>query len=204
MPEPDDAPYQPYRPDPTPEPEPEAGAAPYPPYAVEHDRPAVATSTPASPQRLGLPFFAVAIAITVVVVAFVVVVARMTGGPVEVATPTGTVMVDSGSIGRQLEDKRDLYTDALQEEDLPSVGLEDTRFNRVAIAAFSFFLTDMISATNVDPDDEDAVGYMEDAAEYERLLLAGEPLGDDIEIVFSEDRVFRYDGATGEGGYSDE
>lgn len=204
MPERDDSPYTPYQPDPTPDAEPEAARPSYPPYAVDLERPAAPATPIRSPRGLGLPFFAVAIAITVVVVAFILVVARVTGGPVEVQTPTGSYTVDSDSIRGQLEEKRALYTDALQEEDLPSVGLEDTEFNRVAVAAFSFFLTDMISATNFDPKDEEAVGYMEEAAEYERLLLAGEPLGDDIEIVFSEDRIFRYDGATGEGGYTDE
>jgi hypothetical protein len=61
----------------------------------------------------------------------------------------------------------------------------------------------MIGATAFGVDDDEAAEFARDAAEYERLLLAGEPLGDDITISFSEDRVFTYDGDTGEGGYQD-
>ncbi len=82
--------------------------------------------------------------------------------------------------------------------------IPDTDFNRTAVAAFLYFLTDMKVGASWGVDDATASGYLDDAAELEQKLLAQEPLGSDITITFSEDEVFRYDGETGEGGYFSE
>ena len=82
--------------------------------------------------------------------------------------------------------------------------IPDTQFNRTALTAFLFFLTDMKVAAMWGIDGETAAEYETEVAELERRLLAQEPLGSDIEIAFSEDRIFRYDGQTGEGGYFEE
>lgn len=102
-----------------------------------------------------------------------------------------------------LEEKLDQYRAARDDGSLWEQ-IPDTQFNRTAVVAFLFFLTDMKVAATWGIDDETAAEYEEEVAELERRLLAQEPLGSDIEIAFSEDRIFRYDGDTGEGGYFEE
>jgi hypothetical protein len=208
----DEPSYPPYRPpaDPQPEPEPQRAARyqAYPAPAVQAAPagpvPSTAAASPTSRNPLGLTLSVVAgLAMLIAVAIGGVLLLGESSGPGQVDTPTGPISTDDSEIRAELEEKRDLYTAALRAGDLPSIGLEDNEFNRTAVAAYAFFLTDMIGATAFGVDDDEAAEFARDAAEYERLLLAGEPLGDDITISFSEDRVFTYDGDTGEGGYQD-
>lgn len=102
-----------------------------------------------------------------------------------------------------LEEKLDEYRTARDDGSLWEQ-IPDTQFNRTAVVAFLFFLTDMKVAASWGIDRDTATEYEEEVAELERRLLAEEPLGSNIEIAFSEDRIFRYDGETGEGGYFEE
>lgn len=126
-----------------------------------------------------------------------------TSSPGVVETSTGTISTDDGRIRADLEKLRERYSAARKAGELSTVGLTDDEFDDTAVVAFTFLLTDMILATQFGISDDEAADYARQAAAYERLLLAGEPLGDDIEITFSEERAFRYDGATGEGGFVD-
>jgi hypothetical protein len=76
--------------------------------------------------------------------------------------------------------------------------IDDTPHNRTAVSAFLYLLTDMKLAASFGGDTTD---YLDRADELEQKLLNEEPLGTDIEIILS-DRVFTYDGETGEGGYT--
>jgi len=82
--------------------------------------------------------------------------------------------------------------------------IPDTEFNRTAVSAFLYFLTDMKVATIWGVDAQTAAEYEERMTMLEEKLLAQQPLGDDIQITLEEGRVFRYDGETGEGGYFEE
>jgi len=79
--------------------------------------------------------------------------------------------------------------------------IPDNDFNRTAVAAFLFFLTDMKVATIWGVDAAQAQEYEERMTMLEERLLAQQPLGDDIKITL-EDQVFTYDGETGEGGFT--
>lgn len=79
--------------------------------------------------------------------------------------------------------------------------IPDTEFNRTAVSAFLYFLTDMKVATIWGVDAATADEYEQRMTMLEERLLAQQPLGDDIEITL-EDKVFTYDGETGEGGYT--
>ncbi len=79
--------------------------------------------------------------------------------------------------------------------------IPDTEFNRTAVSAFLYFLTDMKVATIWGVDAAQAQEYDERMTMLEERLLAQQPLGDDIQITL-EDEVFTYDGETGEGGYT--
>ncbi|WP_091227552.1 hypothetical protein [Microbacterium sp. 3J1] len=81
--------------------------------------------------------------------------------------------------------------------------IPDTDFNRTAVSAFLYLLTDMKVATIWGIDAAQAQEYEERMTMLEERLLAQEPLGEDIRITL-EDEVFRYDGETGEGGYTAE
>lgn len=82
--------------------------------------------------------------------------------------------------------------------------IPDTEFNRTAVSAFLYFLTDMKIATIWGVDAQTAAEYEQRMTMLEEKLLAQQPLGDDIQITLEEGRVFRYDGETGEGGYFEE
>ncbi|PCE15122.1 hypothetical protein AUC47_15190 [Microbacterium sp. SZ1] len=82
--------------------------------------------------------------------------------------------------------------------------IPDTEFNRTAVTAFLYFLTDMKVATIWGVDAKTAAEYEQRMTMLEEKLLAQQPLGDDIQITLEEGRVFRYDGETGEGGYFEE
>lgn len=76
--------------------------------------------------------------------------------------------------------------------------IPDSDFNRTALSAFLYFLTDMKLAASFGGDTSD---YLEQADDLEQKLLNQEPLGSDVSIKLS-DRTFTYDGDTGEGGYT--
>lgn len=79
--------------------------------------------------------------------------------------------------------------------------IPDNEYNRTAVSAFLYLMTDMKVATIWGIDEAQAQEYEERMAMLEERLLAQEPLGDDIKITL-EDEVFTYDGETGEGGYT--
>lgn len=121
-----------------------------------------------------------------------------------VQTPSGVITVHGTAVKKQLEELRDRYVTARREGHLADVGLRDgDTFDDTAVLAFAYLLTDRIIAAGFGVDHDTAVAYARDAAALERKLLAHEPLGEDIEITFAADRVFRYDGDTGKGGYVD-
>lgn len=108
---------------------------------------------------------------------------------------------NSAQVGDRLQAKIDEYKLARDSGSLWQK-IPDSDFNRTAVSAFLYIVTDMRSATRFGVDAETAAEYEQAVAEYERKLLAQEPLGPDITITLS-DRTFRYDGETGEGGYTD-
>lgn len=110
---------------------------------------------------------------------------------------------ESGDVGAELQAEIDEY------ENLRDTGalwqqIPDDDFNRTAVQAFLYLLIDMKSATLFGVDSATAEQYRTEMAELESRLLAQQPLGTDIELDLGEGRVFRYDGTTGAGGYSDE
>lgn len=152
--------------------------------------------------------------VVLAVVAIAVIVGVLLGTGNDSAAPVGPLatapadssdqaQADASNIAAQLESKIEEYK-ALRESGELWQTIPDTEFNRVAVVAFLYFLTDMRIASDFGVDADTAQEYAEEMAMLEERLLAEEPLGSDIEIVFSEDRVFRYNGDTGEGGYSEE
>lgn len=126
-------------------------------------------------------------------------------------SPDDTADADSGSdapadpdagaaIADRLEAKIDEYKRLRDSGELWQ-SIPDTEFNRTAVSAFLYFLTDMKVATIWGVDSATADEYEQRMAMLEERLLAEQPLGDDIEITL-EDKVFTYDGETGEGGYT--
>jgi hypothetical protein len=107
---------------------------------------------------------------------------------------------DTSGIAARLEAKIDEYK-RLRDSGALWQSIPDTDFNRTAVSAFLYFLTDMKVATIWGVDEQQAQEYDERMAMLEERLLAQEPLGDDISITL-EDKVFTYDGETGEGGYT--
>lgn len=79
--------------------------------------------------------------------------------------------------------------------------IPDTDRNRTALQAFLYVITDLRSAMLWGVDDSTAAGYLAEAKEYERKLLAQEPLGTSVKIT-SKGKTFSYDGDTGDGGWS--
>ena len=121
--------------------------------------------------------------------------------PDEPADPTTTEAPDlpgGDSVEAQLEALFDKYLAARNDGSLWQQ-IPDTEFNRTAVVAFLYLITDLKGAAAFGADTSD---YMDRAAELERKLLAEEPLGTDISIKGSE-RTFTYDGETGAGGYTD-
>ena len=78
--------------------------------------------------------------------------------------------------------------------------IPDTEFNRTAVQAFLFIITDLKGGTVFGVDAKTAKEYEAKAKQAEEHLLAQEPLGIDIRIDTGK-REFVYDGETGEGGY---
>ncbi|MBS1907804.1 MAG: hypothetical protein JST33_14840 [Actinobacteria bacterium] len=79
--------------------------------------------------------------------------------------------------------------------------IPDSERNRTALQAFLYVLTDMRAAFVWGVDDGVAAGYLADAKEYERKLLAQQPLGTSVKIT-SNGKTFSYNGETGDGGWS--
>ncbi|KJL33837.1 hypothetical protein RS83_00073 [Microbacterium oxydans] len=108
--------------------------------------------------------------------------------------------VDSSGIADRLEAKMDEYR-SLRDSGALWQRIPDNDFNRTALSAFLFFLTDMKVATIWGVDAEQAQEYDERMTMLEERFLAQQPLGDDIRITL-EKQVFTYDGETGEGGFT--
>lgn len=104
------------------------------------------------------------------------------------------------AIADRLEQKIDEYKRLRDSGELWQ-SIPDTEFNRTAVSAFLYFLTDMKVATIWGVDAATADEYEQRMTMLEERLLAQQPLGDDIEITL-EDKVFTYDGETGAGGYT--
>ena len=107
---------------------------------------------------------------------------------------------DPSGIATRLEAKIDEYQ-RLRDSGTLWQSIPDTEFNRTALSAFLYFLTDMKVATLWGIDGAQAQEYDERMAMLEERLLAQKPLGDDISITL-ETQVFTYDGETGEGGFA--
>jgi len=130
------------------------------------------------------------------------------GQPSEPSAPStepddGEDPADPGAgaaIADRLEQKIDEYKRLRDSGELWQ-SIPDTEFNRTAVSAFLYFLTDMKAATIWGVDAATADEYEQRMTMLEERLLAEQPLGDDIEITL-EDKVFTYDGETGEGGYT--
>jgi hypothetical protein len=108
---------------------------------------------------------------------------------------------DASGIAERLEAKIDEYR-RLRDSGALWQTIPDNEYNRTAVTAFLYLMTDMKVATIWGIDEQQAQEYDERMAMLEEKLLAQQPLGDDIKITL-EDRVFTYDGETGEGGYTD-
>jgi len=103
----------------------------------------------------------------------------------------------SGAVATSLQAMIDEYKTARDNGSLWNT-LADTEYNRTALSAFLYLLTDLSLAASFGADTSD---YQQQANELEQKLLNGEPLGSDVTIKLS-DRTFTYDGDTGEGGYT--
>ncbi len=121
----------------------------------------------------------------------------------DVVDVDGEELPDSTILETHLDDTIEKYKAARDDGSLWEQ-LPKTEFNETAVTAFLLLLADMKAATIWGVDESTEAEYLSRAFTLEALLLAEEPLGDDIEITFSDDRVFRYDGETGEGGYFSE
>lgn len=91
----------------------------------------------------------------------------------------------------------DEYTSARDDGSLWGT-IPDSDFNRTALTAFLYLLTDLRLAASFGADTSD---YLPRANELEQKLLSQEPLGTDVTITL-RDRTFTYDGDTGEGGFT--
>lgn len=201
---------------------------PSPPYGAAYPSPA-APPPPRSGRTLGIVIAAVAAFVLIVVVGVAVAVSLLlssrtepeTAPPAtsiteEPAAPSEAPQSDPDSDGSDgsgvsgdadvtaiadtLQAKIDEYK-RLRDSGALWQSIPDTEFNRTAVSAFLYFLTDMKVATLWGVDDAQAQEYEERMTMLEERLLAEQPLGDDIQITL-EDEVFTYDGETGEGGYT--
>lgn len=207
------------------------GQQPPTPYGAEYPYPAAPPSTPSrSGRTVGIVIAAVAAFVLIVVVGIGVAVSLLLGSssePVSAPVPTVTADTptapseepstddpptddsgdagdagdaDASAIGDVLQAKIDEYKQ-LRDSGALWEKIPDSEFNRTAVSAFLYFLVDMKSATLWGVDEAQAQEYQERMTMLEERLLAEEPLGDDIKITL-EDKVFTYDGTTGEGGYT--
>ncbi len=103
----------------------------------------------------------------------------------------------SGAVETTLQAMIDEYKTARETGSLWA-DIPDSEYNRTAVSAFVYLLTDLKLAASFGADTS---VYLERANDLEQKLLNQEPLGTDISIKLS-DRTFTYDGDTGEGGYT--
>ncbi len=134
-------------------------------------------------------------------------VAPLSPTPTDAAEPDPTLTDDpeipgTGSVGDRLGELAEQYRQARDDGTLWE-RIPDTERNRAAVSAFLYLITDMKIATIWGVDKETQAQYAQDAQRLEERLLAQEPLGTSVEITFEDGRVFRYDGETGEGGYTE-
>lgn len=179
--------------------------------------PPARSSTRSTGIVLGIVGGVVALAVVGIAVAVGLFLATPTTRPVAVPSPTVSPFVPPAGpsdapegtdpdaaagdeIADVLQAKMDEYK-RLRDSGALWQSIPDTEYNRTALTAFLYFLTDMKVATIWGVDAATADEYRERMAMLEEKLLAQQPLGDDIQIVLEEGRVFRYDGDTGEGGY---
>lgn len=201
-----------------------AGQQPTAPYGAEYPYPAAPPNRPSSSGKtVGIVIAAVAAFVLIVVVGIGVAVSLVVSSRTEPATaprPTSITEepaapssppqadpdsddpdADASGIEATLQAKIDEYK-RLRDSGALWQSIPDTEFNRTAVSAFLYFLVDMKSATLWGVDEAQAQEYQERMTMLEERLLAQQPLGDDIKITL-EDKVFTYDGETGEGGYTD-
>jgi len=202
------------------------GQQPSAPYGSEYPYPTAPPNRPSSSGRtVGIVIAAVAAFVLIVVVGIGVAVSLFLSSsgeavsaplPSVTAAPTapsddstddeppsdGTGDADASGIADVLQSKIDEYKQ-LRDSGALWEKIPDSEFNRTAVAAFLYFLIDMKSATVWGVDEAQAQEYQERMTMLEERLLAQQPLGDDIKITL-EDKVFTYDGETGEGGYTAE
>ncbi|WP_431075389.1 hypothetical protein [Microbacterium phyllosphaerae] len=200
------------------------GQQPSAPYGSEYPYPAAPPSRPSSSGRtVGIVIAAVAAFVLIVVVGIGVAVSLLLGSnsePVSAPLPSVTAApsapsddssdeeppsddaggADTSGIADVLQSKIDEYKQ-LRDSGALWEKIPDSEFNRTAVSAFLYFLVDMKSATLWGVDEAQAQEYQERMTMLEERLLAQQPLGDDIKITL-EDKVFTYDGETGEGGYT--
>jgi len=203
------------------------GQQPSAPYGSEHPYPAAPPSRPSRSRRtVAIVIAAVAAFVVLVVVGIAVAVGLLlNSAPDPISAPVPTVVptapggsdgdsdeppaedppsddpgdADASGIADVLQSKIDEYKQLRDSEALWEK-IPDNEFNRTAVSAFLYFLVDMKSATLWGVDEAQAQEYQERMTMLEERLLAQQPLGDDIKITL-EDKVFTYDGTTGEGGY---
>ncbi|MCM3780790.1 hypothetical protein [Microbacterium hydrocarbonoxydans] len=207
-------------------------ATPQPPYATPQPNGGYPISSIAPPparsstRANGLVLALVGGLLAVIIVGVAVIIGVLAGGaqtplaePTGISAPTprpssapsdpsddsgGAPDTEAGAeIADLLQAKADEYK-RLRDSGALWQSIPDTEFNRTAVSAFLYFLTDMKVATIWGVDAQTAAEYEQRMAMLEEKLLAQQPLGDDIQITLEEGRVFRYDGETGEGGYFEE
>ena len=200
------------------------GQQPSAPYGSEYPYPAAPPSRPSGSGRtVGIVIAAVAAFVLLVVVGIGVAVSLLldsSSEPVSAPLPSVTAApsapsddstdeeppsddaggADASGIADVLQSKIDEYKQ-LRDSGALWEKIPDSEFNRTAVSAFLYFLVDMKSATLWGVDEAQAQEYQERMTMLEERLLAQQPLGDDIKITL-EDKVFTYDGETGEGGYT--
>ncbi|MGJ0389646.1 hypothetical protein [Microbacterium sp. CGR1] len=200
------------------------GQQPSAPYGSEYPYPAAPPSRPSGSGRtVGIVIAAVAAFVLLVVVGIGVAVSLFLGSssePVSAPLPSVTAApsapsddstdeeppsddaggADASGIADVLQSKIDEYKQ-LRDSGALWEKIPDSEFNRTAVSAFLYFLIDMKSATLWGVDETQAQEYQERMTMLEERLLAQQPLGDDIKITL-EDKIFTYDGETGEGGYT--
>lgn len=115
--------------------------------------------------------------------------------------PDDPVIDGTGTLGDRLDAMRSSYLTANSDGSLWEK-LPDTAENRVAFAAFMYILSDLKVATIWGFDADTAYQYERHAKHVELLFLDQKPLGTSVKITL-EDKVFTYDGDTGEGGFTD-
>lgn len=201
-----------------------AGQQPSAPYGAAYPYPSAPPSRPSrSGRTLGIVIAAVAAFVLIIVIGVGVAVSLLVSSRSEPATappatsitqepeaptdppqsdpdPDDSADADASGIADVLQAKIDEYKQ-LRDSGALWESIPDTEFNRTAVSAFLYLLTDMKVATIWGVDEAQAQEYEERMTMLEERLLAEQPLGDDIQITL-EDEVFTYDGETGEGGYT--